>query len=58
MHSHLAEFDLRYSTRTDSDGERAACISNAMEGCRLIYRGTDERAASLGSVAPRSSERR
>ncbi len=32
------EFDLRYNTRTISDGERANVILKGMEGKRLTYR--------------------
>lgn len=38
MHRYLAEFDLRYSTKDKSDGERAATILKGMEGRRLTYR--------------------
>ena len=37
-HRYLAEFDLRYSTKTNTDGERAALILKGMEGRRLTYR--------------------
>ena len=39
------EFDLRYNTRTMSDGERASVILKSMEGKRLTYRRVDELAA-------------
>jgi hypothetical protein len=38
MHRYLGEFDLRYSTRNVSDGERANVILKGMEGKRLTYR--------------------
>jgi transposase-like protein len=38
IHRYLAEFDLRYSTKDKSDGERAATILKGMEGRRLTYR--------------------
>jgi transposase-like protein len=38
MHRYLAEFDLRYSTKDMSDGERAARILKGMVGRRLTYR--------------------
>jgi hypothetical protein len=40
MHRYLAEFDMRYSTKTNSDGERAGLILKGMEGRRLTYRRT------------------
>jgi hypothetical protein len=45
MHRYLAEFDLRYSTKDKSDGERAADILKGMEGRRLTYRRVDQLAA-------------
>ena len=39
------EFDLRYNTRTMSDGERASVILKGMEGKRLTYRRADKLAA-------------
>jgi transposase-like protein len=39
------EFDLRYNTRTMSDGDRASVILKGMEGKRLTYRRTDKLAA-------------
>ena len=45
MHRYLAEFDMRYSTKTISDGERAALIVKGMVGRRLTYRRTDKLAA-------------
>ena len=38
MHRYLAEFDLRYSTKDKTDGERANTILKGMEGRRLTYR--------------------
>lgn len=38
MHRYLAEFDMRYSTKGNSDGERASYILKGMEGRRLTYR--------------------
>jgi transposase-like protein len=38
MHRYLAEFDLRYSTKTMTDGDRAARILKGMVGRRLTYR--------------------
>jgi transposase-like protein len=37
-HRYLAEFDLRYSTKSKSDGERASDILKGMVGRRLTYR--------------------
>ena len=45
MHRYLAEFDLRYSTKDKSDGERASDILKGMVGRRLTYRRTDALAA-------------
>jgi transposase-like protein len=45
MHRYLAEFDMRYSTKTISDGERAALILKGMVGRRLTYRRIDQLAA-------------
>jgi len=42
---YCAEFDLRYNTRTITDGERAAMILKGGEGRRLTYRRTDKLAA-------------
>ncbi len=42
---YCAEFDLRYNTRTISDGERAALILKGGEGRRLTYRRVDKLAA-------------
>jgi hypothetical protein len=42
---YCAEFDLRYNTRSMSDGERAALIPKGGEGRRLTYRRTDKLAA-------------
>lgn len=39
------EFDMRYSTRDMTDGERAALILKGMEGRRLTYRRADAIAA-------------
>ena len=39
------EFDLRYNTRTMSDGDRASVILKGMEGKRLTYRRVDKLAA-------------
>ncbi|MEG3155826.1 IS1595 family transposase [Sphingomonas sp. RB1R13] len=39
------EFDLRYNTRTMTDGERASVILKGMEGKRLTYRRIDKLAA-------------
>jgi transposase-like protein len=44
-HRYLAEFDMRYSTKTMTDGERAALIVKGMVGRRLTYRRTDKLAA-------------
>ena len=38
IHRYLAEFDMRYSTKDKSDGERAADILKGMVGRRLTYR--------------------
>jgi hypothetical protein len=45
MHRYLAEFDLRYSTKDMSDGDRAARILKGMVGRRLTYRRTNALAA-------------
>jgi transposase-like protein len=45
MHRYLAEFDMRYSTKSNSDGERAAYILKGMEGRRLTYRRIGQLAA-------------
>lgn len=45
LHRYLAEFDLRYSTRDISDGERATEILKGGFGRRLTYRRTDRLAA-------------
>jgi transposase-like protein len=42
---YCAEFDLRYNTRTMTDGERAAVILKGSEGRRLTYRRIDKLAA-------------
>lgn len=42
---YTAEFDMRYNTRTMTDGERAALILKGGEGRRLTYRRTDKLAA-------------
>ena len=42
---YCAEFDLRYNTRTITDGERAAVILKGIVGKRLTYRRTDKLAA-------------
>ena len=39
------EFDMRYNTRTMTDGERASIILKGMEGKRLTYRRVDNLAA-------------
>ena len=38
LHRYTAEFDMRYSTKNISDGDRAASILKGMEGRRLTYR--------------------
>jgi hypothetical protein len=38
MHRYLAEFDMRYSTKNVSNGERANAILKGMVGRRLTYR--------------------
>jgi hypothetical protein len=45
MHRYLAEFDLRYSTKTMTDGDRAARILKGMVGRRLTYRRPNALAA-------------
>ena len=42
---YCAEFDLRYNTRTMTDGERAAVMLKGGVGRRLTYRRTDKLAA-------------
>jgi hypothetical protein len=41
----LAEFDMRYSTKSITDGERAALILKGMVGRRLTYRRANALAA-------------
>lgn len=45
MRRYLAEFDMRYSTKSVTDGERAALIIKGMVGRRLTYRRVDALAA-------------
>ena len=45
MHRYLAEFDLRYSTKASTDGERANSILKGIAGKRLTYRRTAALAA-------------
>lgn len=45
LHRYLAEFDLRYSTKNVTDGERANRILKGMVGRRLTYRRIDAVAA-------------
>lgn len=45
LHRYTAEFDLRYNTRSMTDGERANVILKGMEGKRLTYRRTGRLAA-------------
>jgi transposase-like protein/transposase len=45
MHRYLAEFDMRYSTKNVTDGERAALILKGMVGRRLTYRRPSQLAA-------------
>jgi transposase-like protein len=45
MHRYLAEFDMRYSTKSVTDGERAALILKGMVGRRLTYRRINALAA-------------
>jgi transposase-like protein len=45
MHRYLAEFDMRYSTKTANDTDRAALILKGMEGRRLTYRRINALAA-------------
>ena len=42
---YCAEFDLRYNTRTITDGERATVILKGIVGKRLTYRRSDKLAA-------------
>jgi hypothetical protein len=42
---YCSEFDLRYNTRTMSDGDRASVILKGMECKRLTYRRADRLAA-------------
>jgi hypothetical protein len=44
-HRYLAEFDMRYSTKTITDGERANLILKGMVGRRLTYRPANTLAA-------------
>lgn len=39
------EFDFRYNTRKEDDGDRAALVLKGMEGKRLTYRRADDIAA-------------
>jgi transposase-like protein len=41
---YLVEWDLKYNTRSMSDGERATLIAKGTEGKRLTYRPTNEAA--------------
>jgi hypothetical protein len=45
LHRYCREFDMRYSTRDITDGERAALILKGAEGRRLTYRRIDRLAA-------------
>ena len=45
LHRYLAEFDMRYSTETNTDTERAAAIVAGMVSCHLAYRRIDRFAA-------------
>src|SRR5438309_351143 len=45
MHRYLAEFDMRYSTKSVTDGERAALILKGMVGRRQTYRRINALAA-------------
>lgn len=44
LYRYLAEFDFRYSNRKISDSERALLAIKGIEGKRLTYRRTGERA--------------
>jgi transposase-like protein len=44
-HRYLAEFDFRYSTKNDTDSERADKALKGIAGKRLTYRRTDKLAA-------------
>jgi hypothetical protein len=39
LHRYLGEFDFRYNSRKDSDGERAQSALKGFEGKRLTYKG-------------------
>lgn len=39
LHRYLSEFDHRYNTRTDADGERTVQTIRQAKGKRLRYRG-------------------
>ncbi len=45
IHRYLAEFDFRYSSKDDSDRERADAMLKGIVGKRLTYRRTDKLAA-------------
>jgi len=45
LHRYCSEFDMRYSTRKLTDGERASLILKGAEGRRLTYRRTNRIAA-------------
>ena len=45
MHRYLAEFDFRYSTKNETDKERADKSLKGIAGKRLTYRRTDQLAA-------------
>lgn len=45
MHRYLAEFDMRYSTKSVSDKERSDQVLRGIVGKRLTYRRTDKLAA-------------
>jgi hypothetical protein len=38
LHRYLAEFDFRYSTKKDTDAERADQVLQGIYGKRLTYR--------------------
>jgi hypothetical protein len=42
LHRYLTEWDFKFNTRKNSDGERAALALKGIEGKRLTYRPTNE----------------
>lgn len=45
MHRYLAEFELRYSTKDNTDADRSVALLRGIVGKRLTYRRTAALAA-------------